>query len=89
MSTDWIIKKNYGTGEGYLFSSKPIKEQAKERITFLATERQKKLLMSFCEKSGKNLSEVIRESLSQYFKSKKFDIITEKEEDKNQLKIFE
>jgi hypothetical protein len=89
MKTDWTIKRNYGGGTGHLFYQKPQKEKAKERITFLVTEKQKKAIAAFCEKTELQLSEVIRLALSDYFEKVNFHFDDPTDNgNKDQLKMF-
>lgn len=88
MSTDWTVKRNYGGETGYLFQVKPTKEKAKERITFLTTEKQKEVIKAYSKKTGIQLSEIIRTALSDYFLKIGFDLPSDQINDPNQLKIF-
>lgn len=90
MEKNWNVRKEFTKGiKGFI--RVPEKDKRGQRVTFLLSNDQHKLINRYCEEKGVQLSAMIRDAIVQFLQSEGFDLDKNQSsyQDKNQLKIFE
>ena len=87
---NWQIKPGHNVIEGEKnFQRIPDEKKYNQRITILFTERQLKLIESYCSSTNLTKGELFRRAIFEYLESRKVDFNTGSEpEDPRQTKMF-